>query len=108
MSSDLSFVEYVCDQMQLAGTVRFRKMFGEFAIYCDEKVVALVCDDQLFVRPTQAGRSFLGNPVEASPYIGAQPHLLIDSLGDRDWLSQLIRLTARDLPEPKPKRRKSR
>jgi TfoX/Sxy family transcriptional regulator of competence genes len=45
MASDLGFVEYVCDQMRDAGRVRFRKMFGEFAVYCDERVVALVCDD---------------------------------------------------------------
>jgi hypothetical protein len=56
MASDLGFVEYVCDQMRDAGRVRFRKMFGEFAVYCDDKVVALVCDDQLFVKPTPGGR----------------------------------------------------
>lgn len=108
MSSDLSFVEFVCDQMSGAGIVRFRKMFGEFAVYCDDKVVALVCDDQLFVKPTQAGRAFLGEPTEAPPYTGAKPYFLIDSLDDREWLSQLIELTARELPPPKPKQRKSR
>ena len=60
MSSDQSFVDYVCDQMLDAGVIRSRKMLGEFAIYCDDKVVALVCDDQLFVKPTPGGRAFLG------------------------------------------------
>ncbi len=108
MSSDQSFVDYVCDQMGDAGSIRSRKMFGEFAIYCDDKVVALVCDDQLFVKPTPAGRAFLGEPVEAPPYTGAKLYFLIDRLDDRGWLSQLVQLTAQDLPEPKPKRPRQR
>lgn len=92
--------------MRDAGAIRYRKMFGEFAIYCDDKVVALVCDDQLFVKPTPGGRAFLGEPVEAPPYTGAKHYFLIDRLDDRDWLSQLVQLTAQDLPEPEPKLRR--
>ena len=102
MASDLGFVEYVCDQMRDAGRVRFRKMFGEFAVYCDDKVVALVCDDQLFVRPTPGGRAFIGLPVESPPYPGARPHFLIEGdIDDREWLTGLIEVTARELPPPK-------
>lgn len=107
MASDLSFVEYACDQMRGAGTIRFRKMFGEFALYCDDKVVALICDDQLFIKPTDGGRAFLGDTIEAPPYVGAKPYFLIDSLDDREWLSELARLTARELPPPQRKRRQS-
>jgi TfoX/Sxy family transcriptional regulator of competence genes len=106
MASDLGFVEYVCDQMRDAGAVRHRKMFGEFAIYCDEKVVALICDDSLYVRPTSGGRAFIGEPVEAPPYPGSKAHFLIeDSIDDREWLTALTAITARELPEPKPKKR---
>jgi TfoX/Sxy family transcriptional regulator of competence genes len=108
MSSDQSFIDYVCERMCDAGAIRSRKMFGEFAIYCDDKVVALVCDDQLFVKPTPSGRAFLGEPVESPPYTGAKPYFLIDRLDDRDWLSRLVQLTAQDLPVPKPKRPRSR
>lgn len=107
MASDLGFVEYACDQMGDAGTIRFRKMFGEFAVYCDDKLVALICDDQLFLKPTEAGRTFLGDPVEAPPYGGAKPHFLIDELDDRDWLSELVQRTGQELPQPKPKRRRT-
>lgn len=86
--------------------IRFRKMFGEYAIYCDDKVVALVCDDQLFVKPTEAGRALLGDPVEAPPYNGAKPYFVIDSIDAAECLSRLIAETARELPTPKPKKRK--
>lgn len=45
----------MCDQMRGGGDIPFRKMFGEYAIYCDAKVLALVCDNQLLVKPTAAG-----------------------------------------------------
>jgi TfoX/Sxy family transcriptional regulator of competence genes len=105
MASDPGFVEYVCDQMRDAGRIRSRKMFGEYAIYCDDKVVALVCDDRLFVKPTLGGRTFVGEPVEAPPYPKARPHFVIeDKLDEREWLSEFIRVTARELPEPRPKK----
>jgi DNA transformation protein and related proteins len=107
MSSDLSFVEYILDQINQAGQISFKKMFGEYAIYCNEKVVALVCDNQLFVKPTDGGRSMMDSVVEAPPYPGAKPHLLIgEQLDDREWISNLIRLTASELPAPKPKKSK--
>jgi TfoX/Sxy family transcriptional regulator of competence genes len=107
MASDLGFVEYVVDQIQNAGEITYRKMFGEYALYSDAKVVALICDNQLFVKPTQAGKSFIGNIAEAPPYPGAKLYFLIEEqIDDRDWLSQLIKLTADELPPPKPKKKK--
>jgi len=105
MASELSFVEFVCDQLRDAGEPSFRKMFGEYVIYLDGKVVALVCDDRLFVKQTAGGRAFLGDPVEAPPYPGAKPYFLIgDGLDDHAWLSALVRVTTEELPPPKPKR----
>ena len=104
MASDLSFVEYVRDQMHGAGAVTFKKMFGEYALYIDEKIVALVCDNQLFVKPTKAGRALLGAVTEASPYAGAKPQLLIrEQLEDQELVVALMRATAAELPMPKPK-----
>jgi TfoX/Sxy family transcriptional regulator of competence genes len=109
MPSDLSFVEYVRDQIGDAGHVSFRKMFGEYAIYCDGKVVALVCDNQLFVKPTAGVRAMSGNIVEAAPYPGAKPHFLIgDELDDRQSIANIIQLTTRELPAPSPKKEKAR
>lgn len=108
MASDQSFVDYVCDQVRAAGEVSFRKMFGEYALYCDGKVVALICDNQLFVKPTMIGREKigeLGRVVEAEPYPGAKPYFLIDTLLDnQQWMAGLIRSTAAALPLPKPRK----
>ena len=106
MASDLEFVEFVVDQIENAGVISYRKMFGEYALYCEGKVVALICDNQLFVKPTKAGQSFIGNVVEAPPYPGAKPSFLIEEhIDDRDWISNLVRLTEKELPVPKPKKK---
>lgn len=109
MASTQAFADFVASQLEGTGHIAYRKMFGEYALYCDTKVVALICDDQLFVKPTQAGREFIGKPVEAPPYPGAALYFLIeDRCDDREWLGRLIRITADALPLPKPKVKKSK
>jgi len=107
MASDLDFIEFIVDQIQNAGIITFKKMFGEYAIYSNGKVVALVCDNRLFIKPTDGGRQFIQNIKEAPPYPGAKLYFLIeDQFEDSDWLSELVRITAQELPEPKPKKSK--
>jgi DNA transformation protein len=105
MASKQRTVDYFLEQMSESQEVSARKMFGEYAIYCRGKVVALVCDERLFVKPTSAGRGFIGKVTEKLPYPGAKPWLEIDGelWEDRDWLSRLVRLTADELPPPKLK-----
>ncbi|MFC2061594.1 TfoX/Sxy family protein [Elusimicrobiota bacterium] len=106
MSSDLNFVEFVVGQIEEAGEITYKKMFGEYGLYSDGKIMALICRNQLFVKPTEAGRSFIEDVVEAPPYPGAKPYFLIeDQVEDIDWLSELIRVTVKELPEPKPKKK---
>ena len=107
MATDPKFVEYIMDQLQGVDGLTSRKMFGEYALFKGAKVVALICDNQLFIKPTAAGREFIGAPVEASAYKGAKPSFLVDyKIDDRDWLRKLVLLTANALPEPKPKKAK--
>jgi TfoX/Sxy family transcriptional regulator of competence genes len=109
MSSDEKFVKYIADQIKNAGAITYKKMFGEYAIYSNGKLVALVCDDQLFVKPTAGGRTFIGEVTEAPPYPGAKPSFLIeDKFEDQEWLGDLIRITATELPPPKPKKKQGR
>ncbi|WP_430401666.1 TfoX/Sxy family protein [Fluviicola sp.] len=107
MASDQHFIDFIIDQVNSSGRVTYKKMFGEYGLYFDIKLFALVCDNKLFIKPTSAGRAFIGNVVEAPPYPGAKPSFLIeDKLEDADWLNELIRLTVEELPEPKPKPKK--
>ena len=99
MGSDIGFVEYVVDQIDPDLAVSDRRMFGEFGLYSDGRFLALICDDQLFIKPTGAGRVFIGDDlVEASAYPGAKPSFRIDDLlEDPDRLSELVRITVGEL-----------
>jgi TfoX/Sxy family transcriptional regulator of competence genes len=95
---DHSFVEYVLEQIQNAENISYKYMFGGCAIYSGKKVVALICDNQLYIRPTKKGRNYIKNVQEQSPYFGAKPHFLIEEkIDDKDWLCNLIKITAEDL-----------
>lgn len=106
MASSLDFVAYVCDQLSGAGSITYKKMFGEYGVYCDGKIVGVICDNQFFVKKTQAGAALCPGCREAAPYTGAKPHLVMDSLDDRQLMAQFIRATWEELPPPKPPRPK--
>ncbi len=101
-------MEFLTDQLTALPNIRTRKMFGEYCLYCDEKPVAFVCDDELYVKPTDEGRAFIGEPDEAPAYPGSKLYFRVsgDRWEDRDWLTELIGLTTSVLPAPKPKRPK--
>lgn len=106
MSSSLPEVERIVNAIAAAGDITAKKMFGEYGIYCDGKMVAMVCDDRLFVKRTQAGYDFWGEHEEDLPYPGAKPCMVLSDSDFRDRLKlvDLIRITQRELPEAKPKK----
>jgi TfoX/Sxy family transcriptional regulator of competence genes len=87
--------------------VTARAMFGEYALYLDGRVVALVCDDALFVKLTKGAAALLPDCETGLPYPGAKPHLVIDSaLDDADLMARLFRQVVAEVPMPKPRKKK--
>lgn len=104
MATDRDFVEYVQSQSGLASDLSFKKMFGEYALYLHGVVAAFACDNQLFLKPTDAGRAVLGEVAEAPAYPGSKLYFrLDDQLEDRELLRRALVVTAGALPLPKPK-----
>jgi TfoX/Sxy family transcriptional regulator of competence genes len=107
MASDREFVTYVCEQLRGAGEISSRRMFGEAAIYLKDKVVGLVCDNQLFLKATEPGRAKIGAPIESPPFPGASNWFLMADLDDPEFLAEVVRATADALPAPKVKAKKT-
>ncbi len=109
MATKQSNVDYIVDQSAAAGAISARKMFGEYGLYCDGKIIGLICDDQLFLKPTVEGRAFIGAVTEGFAYPGAKPSLLIgpDLWDDADWLAGVVGITALALPEAKTKTKRA-
>ena len=106
MASNPDFVQYIADQCAAAGDIVTRKMFGDYGIYCDGKIFGLICDDGLYLKPTEAARSLLHEVDPRPPYPGAKDHFFIADVDDRDYLAALVRATCAALPAPKPKKKR--
>jgi DNA transformation protein and related proteins len=107
MATKQDIADYIVNQINPPGYVTAKKMFGEYGLFCEGKMVALIADDQLYIRPTEAGKEFIGDVEEAPPYPGAKNYYLIeeDKWDDSDWLSELIQVTTPEVPLPRPKRK---
>lgn len=78
MASSLEFVQYVVDKLSTIYTVSYRKMFGEYMIYIDQKPIILVCDDQPYLKIHPATTPFLHDQPTGYPYKGAKLHYALD------------------------------
>lgn len=108
MASSLEFAEYICGQIEKAGNITYKKMFGEYGIYCDGKIIGLICDNRFFVKKTDIGMKLLKNPVEEPPYKGAKPAFFIEDTDNSELLTELVRQSYLELPFPKPKIKKAK
>jgi len=108
MTSSQSTIDYILDQLNSLGNVSARKMFGDYALYCGGKVVGLVCENNLFIKITEAGRKFVGkNYHEGFAYKGAKVSMRIDrdKIEDDEWLCKLVSITAENIGFPKTKKK---
>lgn len=105
MSTSRETAAYIEDQ--LAGLdIRTGRMFGEYAIYCDGKVVGFITDDTLFIKPSPVDPAVLEGTVPGPAYPGSKDYHEVpgDLMEDREWLHRAIQATADALPAPLPKR----
>lgn len=106
MASNPDFVQYIVDQCSGAGEITARKMFGDYGLYCNGKIFALICDNGFYVKPTDGGCKLLRAEDMRPPYDGAKPCFYIDDVDDHDYLAALVKATCAELPDPKPKNKK--
>ena len=109
MATDLRFIDYLAEQAGLGGRLTHRKLFGEYALYVDDKVVAFACDNSVFLKPSAAAERLAPGLPQRPPYPGAKNHPVADELlDDADALQALLLATAALMPEPKPKKARPR
>lgn len=103
MASSQSTMDFLLDILSDSRQITSRRMFGEFCVYYAGRPVGLVCDDQLFLKPSEVGKRLMKEPDEGYPFPGARPHMRItaDYWDDRSWLNQLVRATFDSLPPHK-------
>ena len=104
MATEAGFIAYLCDQLEGLGTIRSRKMFGEYMVYCNDKPVLIVCDDRPMVKMLPILEPLLKDRPTAPPYEGAKDHYILDP-DDRETLREAVRLAEEVTPLPKKRRK---
>ena len=107
MATDTDFIAYLEEQAGLGARLTHRRMFGEYALYVDEKVVAFACDNSLFVKPSASATRLAPDLPQRPPYPGAKDYPVADELlDDGERLRELLLETAVLMPAAKVKKAK--
>ena len=105
MATTQDFIDYVAEQIALGDRLTHKKMFGEYALYVDDKVVAFACDNSLFIKPSAAATELAPELPQRPPYPGAKNYPVADELlDDSEIIRRLILATASLMPAPKPRK----
>ena len=108
MPTSAATIAHVLDTLADLPGLRAARMFGEYGLYLDTKLVGLICDDTLFVKPTASAVPLLPGIAMGPPYPGAKPHMMLtETLDDPDLAIRVLRAVASDVPEPQPKKPKA-
>ncbi|MBX3100006.1 MAG: TfoX/Sxy family protein [Salinibacterium sp.] len=107
MSTSKETAEFIEDQLGDL-PIRTGRMFGEYALYLGDKVVGFICDDTLFIKPSDVDPAMLAGTFPGQAYPGSKDYHTVpgELLEDREWLQAAISATADALPMPAPKKPK--
>ena len=106
MATTTDYIEYVCGQIEGAGQIRHKKMFGEYMVYIDNKPILLVCDNTVFVKISPCLDELMADAEKGHPYNGAKEHYILD-IDDTELARDVILALLPVTPLPKPKAKKS-
>jgi DNA transformation protein and related proteins len=110
MPTQKETIEFILGKLRDRSRFSARAMFGEYALYADGKVVALVCDDLLYVKILPASKSLERQCEIGEPYPGAKPHYLVEEgqLSTMENLPAILCAIAESIPDKKTKAKRKR
>lgn len=106
MNCTEEYARYVADQCSGAGTMRLRKMFAMYCLYCNDKVVAFLSHDEFYLKSTDPVRPLLREVVEKEIFLGSKDFFCIPNIDNHRYMSDIVKATYNALPKPKPKKPK--
>jgi TfoX/Sxy family transcriptional regulator of competence genes len=110
MATTADYIEYVAAQVADCGAVRYKKMFGEYMVYVNDKPILLVCDNAVFVKPVPELAGLLREeemdyPYSPEKYPGVKKHYVID-VDNAELLRAVVSTLEPITPVPKPRKKK--
>lgn len=89
MATTVDYIEFVCEQIRGVGEVRYKKMFGDYMVYLNDKPVLLVCDNTVFVKQLDCIADKMLNAEKSFPYEGAKEHYILD-IDNADFSKEIV------------------
>lgn len=102
MATSVDYIEFVCGQITTAYYVRYRKMFGDYMVYVNDKPVLLVCDNCVFVKKIPQVEELLSDAKTGIPYGGAKEHYILD-IENIPLVEKVVSVLESAVPIPKKK-----
>lgn len=106
MATSVEYIEFVCEQIRGVGDVRYKKMFGEYMVYVNDKPILLVCDSTVYVKQLDCIAEQMKEAETGTPYNGAKVHYILD-VENTDFCKEMILALEKVTPLPKPRKKKS-
>ena len=103
MPSTEEYLHWTEDQLSLAEGISWKKMMGEYLLYCRGKLIGGVYDNRLLVKPTPGAQAMMPDAPMETPYPGAKPMLLVEEMENREFLAALCAVLWAETPEGKKK-----
>ena len=104
MATSLEYMGFVCEQMLGLGDVRYRKMFGEYMVYLNDKPILLICNNTAFIKMRDEIAEHMQEAQTGIPYKGAKEHYIID-VEDKEMLATIMGILEKITPVPKPRKK---
>lgn len=105
MSTTNEYIEFVCSEIRGDYDIRYKKMFGEYLVYVNEKPIFTVCNNCVFVKKLKELEQLLQGASEGFPYNGAKEHYILD-IEDKVLTDKVVEILERVTPVPKKKVKK--
>ena len=106
MASSKEYLHFILEQLSALDDISYRSMMGEYILYYRGKIVGGIYDDRLLVKKTRSALECMPAAVCDFPYEGAKEMLLVEEIDNKEFLTKLFEAMYKELPLPKPRRRK--
>ena len=106
MATSKEYIEFVCEQLAGTENVRYRKMFGEYMVYVNDKPILLVCDNTVMVKKLPEIAELMADAECGYPYDGAKEHYILD-IENRELVRNAVEILERITPVPKKRIKKN-
>lgn len=102
MATNINFINYTCEQLNGMGKLTYKKIFGEYMLYINDKPIIIVCDNTAYIKKLECIKELMKSESTGYPYDGAKEHYILD-IDDKEFIKKVIMEVEKVTKIPKKK-----